>query len=202
MQVHGIVHFNADGSSLLHLAPSIAQGVHVQQPAPGVHVQLQALTPPCAYELTAKIQNGSILVSPDKATLTARQIQCHFASIQRSLGLQTGIHGTWSQEADDRLQHWLSCQKKARCASVTTTMSAIADAPSVIAAAAVAADSATDLRIAAKADDTTSSSSDSDSSSDTASKQAVADVPVADADAHDDGESNAEEYVPDDEVQK
>ena len=88
---------------------------------PQANAGQQPATPPEAEVVIRQIADGTLLVHPSKATITARRIQMQICNIQRGFQLAVGANGGWTGEAQAKLLQWLlkSEQKRARTASAS-----------------------------------------------------------------------------------
>ena len=128
MQVSGWVAFDAHGRANLQLVPVAAANAHPPRapPASATHV------PPEAALVLQKISGGEILISHDKLTLTAKQIQSQIHAIQRSFHFDTGSNGGWSPLAESRFWEWITKPKRARVAVVALPAPTLALADGVM----------------------------------------------------------------------
>jgi hypothetical protein len=88
---------------------------------PQANAGQQPGTPPEPEVVIRQIADGTLLVHPSKATITARRIQMQICNIQRGFQLVVGANGGWTGEAQAKLLQWLlkSEQKRARTASAS-----------------------------------------------------------------------------------
>ena len=88
---------------------------------PQANAGQQPDTPPEPEVVIRQIADGTLLVHPSKATITARRIQMQICNIQRGFQLVVGANGGWTGEAQAKLLQWLlkSEQKRARTASAS-----------------------------------------------------------------------------------
>ena len=89
---------------------------------PQANAGQQPDTPPEPEVVIRQIADGTLLVHPSKATITARRIQMQICNIQRGFQLVVGANGGWTgSEAQAKLLQWLlkSEQKRARTASAS-----------------------------------------------------------------------------------
>ena len=88
---------------------------------PQANAGQQPGTPSEPEVVIRQIADGTLLVHPSKATITARRIQMQICNIQRGFQLVVGANGGWTGEAQAKLLQWLlkSEQKRARTASAS-----------------------------------------------------------------------------------
>ena len=88
---------------------------------PQANAGQQPGTPSEPEVVIRQIADGTLLVHPSKATITARRIQMQICNIQRGFQLVVGANGGWTGEAQAKLLQWLLKfeQKRARTASAS-----------------------------------------------------------------------------------
>ncbi|CAL1162656.1 unnamed protein product, partial [Cladocopium goreaui] len=89
---------------------------------PQANAGQQPGTPSEPEVVIRQIADGTLLVHPSKATITARRIQMQICNIQRGFQLVVGANGGWTgSEAQAKLLQWLLKfeQKRARTASAS-----------------------------------------------------------------------------------
>ena len=101
----------------------------VLQLEPQRHAGQQPGTPPVPEVVIQQIADGTLLVHPTKATITARRIQMQICNIQRGFRLAVGANGGWTGDAQTKFLQWLlkSEQKRARTASSPSPCPALED---------------------------------------------------------------------------
>ena len=101
LRVQGNAVFDGAGGVVLHLQP-VAQGGQVQ------------MSPPRPSEVLRKISEGPVETHPSKVGLTVSLITSFIANTQKTMQLQVGLQGGWSNVAQGQFDQRLRTAKRQR----------------------------------------------------------------------------------------
>ena len=116
MFVQGVVRLQANGVAQLTLRPQNGNGGAGAAPAaaaPAPPSPQVCSSRPKAKVVKEKIDSGEYEVHPGRAGMDVHKINVQLCNIQRDLRLQSGVHGQWTREAQERLLAFLRASPKA-----------------------------------------------------------------------------------------